>query len=204
MDIASQEYTPRDHALRVLVRIDTRQGLACLEVRGCLTPDTCSTLLNILAHTGGLGAAVSVNLLRAAHVDSGALALILDSADDAVHADPDRASSAPVEILVPPVLPVCQSGPVSPAAAAAPAAPDLPGTPAPGLSGSGVSGSGVSGSGLSGPGLSTPERPLPGGPLPGGPLSPHPLTNEEAVELAFVLRDPRVFTQPSPFRPQVL
>ncbi|MBP3041998.1 hypothetical protein KKR91_00685 [Arthrobacter jiangjiafuii] len=200
MDIASQEYTPPDHALRVLVRIDTRQGLACLEVRGCLTPDTCSTLLNILAHTGGLGAAVSVNLLRAAHVDSGALALILDSADDAVHADPDRASSAPVEILVPPVLPVCQSGPVSPAAAAAPAAPDLPvqpplpGTPVPGLSGSGLSGSGLSGSGVS-----TPERPL-----PGGPLSPHPLTNEEAVELAFVLRDPRVFTQPSPFRPQVL
>lgn len=195
MDTASREYTPADHTLRVLVRIDTRQGLACLEVRGCLTPDTCSTLMNILAHTGGLGAAVSVNLLRAAHVDAGALALILDSADDAVHADADRASSAPVEILVPPVLPVCQSGPVSPAAAAAPPAPDLPvqpplpGAPMPDLSGSGLSGSG----------LSTPGRPL-----PGGPLSRHALTNEEAVDLAFLRRDPRVFAKPERFRPQVL
>ena len=190
MDTASREYTPPDHTLRVLVRIDTRQGLACLEVRGCLTPETCSTLMNILAHTGGLGAAVSVNLLRAAHVDAGALALILDSADDAVHTDPDRASSAPVEILVPPVLPVCQSGPVSPAAGAAPPAPDLSvqpplaGAPLPGLSESGPS--------------------TPGRPLRGGPLSPHPLTNEEAVELAFVLRDPKVFAKPDRFRPQVL
>ena len=106
--LTSREHPSSDHTLRVLVRIDTQLRLACLEVRGCLTPATCSTLMNILTHTGTLGAAVSVNLLRAVHVEPEALVLLREGADPAVHAG---RGSTPVEILVPPELPVCRLGP---------------------------------------------------------------------------------------------
>ena len=141
----SREYPSSDHALRVLVRIDTQLRLACLEVRGCLTSPTYPTLLNILTHTGALGAAVSVNLLRAAHVEQDALELLCKAADSAAGAAASaEAAAVPVEILAPPQLPVCRLG-RSPHAAA--------------------------------------DRcPAPG----------HALTNEEAAELAFRQRDPRV------------
>jgi hypothetical protein len=106
--IASREHPSSDHTLRVLVRIDTQLRLACLEVRGCLTSATCSTLMNILTHTGTLGAAVSVNLLRAVHVEREALALLHEGADPAVQSG---SGPTPVEILVPPELPVCRLGP---------------------------------------------------------------------------------------------
>lgn len=141
----SREYPSSDHALRVLVRIDTQLRLACLEVRGCLTSSTYPTLLNILTHTGALGAAISVNLLRAAHVEQEALALLRKAADSADGAAASaEAAAVPVEILAPPHLPVCRLG-RSPDAAA-----DC--CPAPG----------------------------------------HALTNEEAADLAFRQRDPRV------------
>lgn len=135
----SRERLTSDHALRVLVRIDTHLRLASLEVRGCLTAATYPTLVNILAHTGTLGAAVSVNLLRAAHVDRDALELLRDGADAAVSggalaAGPgqgwsglpssDQGGVAPVEILVPPSLPACRPGPD-----AAVPEPEVPGRP---------------------------------------------------------------------------
>ncbi|WP_341394669.1 hypothetical protein [Arthrobacter sp. G119Y2] len=115
---SSREHPSFEHSLRVLVRIDTQLQLACLEVRGCLTADTCSTLINILTHTGTLGAAVSVNLLRAAHVEEEALELLCAGAGAAVDTG---AETRPVEILAPPDLPVCRLGPV-PAAQAPPGA----------------------------------------------------------------------------------
>ena len=143
----SREYPSSDHALRVLVRIDTQLRLACLEVRGCLTSSTYPTLLNILTHTGTLGAAVSVNLLRATHVEQDALELLRKAAGYAAGTAASAeaaAAAAPVEILAPPQLPVCRLG-RSPRAA-------VDRCPAPG----------------------------------------HALTNEEAAELAFRQRDPRV------------
>lgn len=114
--LTAREHPSSDHTLRVLVRIDTQLRLACLEVRGCLTPATCSTLMNILTHAGTLGAAVSVNLLRAAHVEREALALLREGADPAVHAG---SGPTPVEILVPPELPTCRLGPAPAAPAGA-------------------------------------------------------------------------------------
>ena len=71
MDTASREYTPPNHALRVLVRIDTRQGLACLEVRGCLTTSTYGTLVNEalaaaekLAEAGVAAEVVKLGIIR--------------------------------------------------------------------------------------------------------------------------------------------
>ena len=159
----SREHPSPNHALRVLVRIDTQLGLACLEVRGCLTSATYPTLLNILAHTGTLGAAVSVNLLRTAHVDRDALDLLRAGADSAVSSGalaagpgqgwsalpaPDRNSAVPVEVLAPQVLPACRLAPDAPGADCHP--------------------------------------------------SGRALTNEEAADLAFVRRDPRVL----PGRPE--
>lgn len=106
--LTTREHPSSDHTLRVLVRIDTQLRLACLEVRGCLTPATSSTLMDILTHTGTLGAAVSVNLLRAVHLEREALALLREGADLAVHAG---SGPTPVQILVPPELPVCRLGP---------------------------------------------------------------------------------------------
>ena len=116
--LTAREHPSSDHTLRVLVRIDTQLRLACLEVRGCLTAATCSTLMNILTHAGTLGAAVSVNLLRAAHLEREALALLREGADPAVHAG---SGTTPVEILVPPELPVCRLGPAPAVPAPAPA-----------------------------------------------------------------------------------
>lgn len=181
--LTSRERPSSDHTLRVLVRIDTQLRLACLEVRGCLTPATCSTLMNILTHTGALGAAVSVNLLRAAHVEREALELLREGADPAVFAgagaapalsarpaaglggsaaDPPydttpadlRSGLTPVAILVPPELPVCRLGPV-------PAAPGSAGLDSAG----------------------------------------HALTNEEAADL-ILQRDPRVLADRSGQRPR--
>lgn len=106
----SREYPSSDHALRVLVRIDTQLRLACLEVRGCLTSATYPTLMNILAHTGALGAAVSVSLLRAAHVERDALELLRRTADPAVAGSAPAAEATPVQILAPTTLPVCRAG----------------------------------------------------------------------------------------------
>ncbi|WAP51873.1 hypothetical protein OL239_00395 [Arthrobacter sp. ATA002] len=135
--LTSREHPSSDHTLRVLVRVDTRLREACVEVRGCLTSDTSPTLMNILAHTGTLGAAVRINLLRAAHVEQDALELLFSGAGPAT-------GECPVKVLAPPNLPVCRLG-----SFAAPAA-DRHGAPA------------------------------------------RPLTNEEALELAFLRRDPRV------------
>lgn len=159
----SREHPSPDHALRVLVRIDTQLRLACLEVRGCLTLATYPDLMNILTHTGTLGAAVSVNLLRAAHLDPDALELLRDGADAAAGAGPGSGALAagpgdgwasppgsvpdspvPVEILAPRELPVCRHSPDT--------------------------------------ALPSDRRQEPG----------HPLTNEEAADLAFLRRDPRV------------
>ncbi|MCC3268978.1 hypothetical protein MUG94_00685 [Arthrobacter gengyunqii] len=160
----SREQSSTDHGLRVLVRIDTQLRLACLEVRGCLTASTYATLANILTHTGALGAAVRVNLTRAEHVESGALARLYDGADAAVRAGigflpadgtrpaAGRTFEKPVEIIVPPALPVCRLGPE---------------TPAPSFQ-------------------------------PPGPA----LTNEEALEMAFLRRDPRALVEPANGRPQ--
>lgn len=121
----SREQHSTDHALRVLVRIDTHLRLACLEVRGCLTAATYPTLANILTHTGALGAGVRVNLLRAEHVESGALQLLRLGADAAVEtgtrsadglfSGPPAGPGQPVEILAPATLPVCRLGPECPA-----------------------------------------------------------------------------------------
>lgn len=156
----SREYPSTDHALRVLVRIDTQLGLACLEVRGCLTASTYPTLVNILTHTGALGAGVRVNLLKAEHVEPGALHNLRCGADAAVAAGAAPAGGAgypsglaeavPVEILMPNTLPVCRLGSEPPAAP--PGGSLVPGTAVPGTA----------------------------------------LTNEEAMERAFLRRDPRV------------
>ncbi|MET4060637.1 hypothetical protein ABIB35_002188 [Arthrobacter sp. UYP6] len=158
----SREYPSTDHALRVLVRIDTQLRLACLEVRGCLTSTTYATLANILTHTGALGAGVRVNLLRAEHIEGDALQHLRGYADAAVDEgarsahgttySSGPAESVPVEILVPDTLPVCRLG-----------------------------------------------HELPAVPL-GRPAFPgHALTNAEAAERAFLLRDPRVLAdRPSP------
>ena len=155
----SRDQSSNGHGLRVLVRIDTQLRLACLEVRGCLTASTYSTLVNILTHTGSLGAAVRVNLARAEHVERDALTRLRAGADAAVDAgvrsgpaDGERpaagyAAVQPVEIIVPPALPVCRLGPESPA-----------------------------------------SRSLPSG---------RALTNEEALEMAFLRRDPRVLATPA-------
>ena len=163
----SREYPSTDHALRVLVRIDTQLGLACLEVRGCLTASTYPTLVNILAHTGALGAGVRVNLLKAEHVEPGALHNLRCGADAAVAAGAAGAAPAggtggpsglreavPVEILMPDTLPVCRLGSEPPATG------------------------------------------------PGGSLFPGTaLTNEEAMERAFLQRDPRVLAERPGVRP---
>ena len=159
----SRERSSTGHGLRVLVRIDTQLRLACLEVRGCLTASTYTTLVNILTHTGSLGAAVRVNLTRAEHIDGGALARLRDGADAAVDAGarslpaggtpaPDIEAAGPVEIIVPPILPVCRLGPEQPA-----------------------------------PHLLPPGRAL---------------SNEEALERAFLRRDPRVLRRPPNSRRQ--
>jgi hypothetical protein len=138
--IKSRERPSMDHALRVLVRIDTQRSEACLEVRGCLTLATCSTLMNILRHTGTLGAAVRVNLLRAAHVERDALDLLRTGTAGTAPGD------MPVDILAPDDLPVCRLGSLSPAF------------------------------------------------LDSQGAEHRPLTNEEALELAFLRRDPGVLT----------
>lgn len=154
----SLEQSSNGHGLRVLVRIDTQRRLACLEVRGCLTTSTYGTLVNILTHTGTLGAAVRVNLARAEHVESAALARLragVDAAVDAgIRSGPARggqpaaacAAAQPVEIIAPSSLPVCRLGPET---------------------------------------------------APCGELSGRALTNEEALERAFLRRDPRVLAQPA-------
>ncbi|GAA3291960.1 hypothetical protein ACFFON_00505 [Arthrobacter citreus] len=143
--IKSRERPSMDHALRVLVRIDTQRSEACLEVRGCLTSATCSTLMNILSHTGTLGAAVRVNLLRAAHVERDALDLLRTGAAGAAP------GGTPVDIMAPADLPVCRLGSVSPAF------------------------------------------------LDSRGAGHRPLSNEEALELAFLRRDPGVLsTGPHP------
>lgn len=68
-----------EEPLRVLVRVDTRDAAASVEVRGSLTGANCETLLRILRHTATLGASICVNLSRAVRVESGALA-VLDAA----------------------------------------------------------------------------------------------------------------------------
>lgn len=154
----SLEQSSTGHGLRVLVRIDTQQRLACLEVRGCLTASTYGTLMNILTHTGALGAAVRVNLARAEHVESAALSRLRAGADDAVEAGirsgpagGDQSAAAggaalPVEIIAPPSLPVCRLG-AEPAPCAEP--------------------------------------------------SGRALTNEEALDMAFLRRDPRALANPA-------
>lgn len=146
----TREHPSTDHALRVLVRIDTQRREACLEVRGCLTSATFSTLMNILAHTGTLGAEVRVNLLRAAHVERDAL--------EALRFGPGRgaAGAAPVDILAPPDLPVCRLGPISSA-------------------------------------LSDPRS-----------AERHAMTNDEAIDLAFLRRDPRALAAERPPGPRRL
>ena len=157
----SREYPSTDHALRVLVRIDTQLRLASLEVRGCLTATTYITLANILTHTGALGAGVRVNLLRAEHIEGDALQHLRGCADAAVDEgtrfahgttfSSGPAEAVPVEILVPATLPVCRLG-----------------------------------------------HELPPTVDNDSPLSAHALTNEEAAERAFLLRDSRVLAD----RPQ--
>ena len=169
----SRKHLSPDHTLRVLVRIDTRMHRASLEVRGCLTPESCATLMNILSHTGALGTGVSVNLLRAAHIEREALEQLRATADAAVRhgsSGPnagravDTAGSGAVEILAPRVLPVCARLQGRP--------------PAPARGGAGQARS-------------------PGHALSSGhALSPgHALSNEEAVELAFFRHDPRVLAR---------
>ena len=62
-----------EHALRVLVRIDTKEASASIEVRGPLTELTCDSLMNILRHTSTLGADIRVNLARVGQVEPSAL-----------------------------------------------------------------------------------------------------------------------------------
>jgi hypothetical protein len=59
-----------EHILRVLVRIDTNRSSACIELRGCLVPENCPDLLDILQHTATLGAHVVINLTKATHLEA--------------------------------------------------------------------------------------------------------------------------------------
>lgn len=71
-----------EEPLRVLVRVDTRDAAASVEVRGSLTGSNCETLLHILRHTATLGASICVNLTRAIRVESDALAVLAAAAGD--------------------------------------------------------------------------------------------------------------------------
>ncbi|MCQ1951708.1 hypothetical protein [Arthrobacter sp. zg-Y238] len=74
--------------LRVLVRIDTRNAAASIEVRGALTGASCGTLLNILQHTATLGADICVNLTRTARIEAAALEVLAGVADDVERSAP--------------------------------------------------------------------------------------------------------------------
>lgn len=65
-----------EEPLRVLVRVDTRDATASVEVRGSLTGSNCETLLRILRHTATLGASICVNLTRAVRVESDAFTVL--------------------------------------------------------------------------------------------------------------------------------
>ncbi|MCC9205564.1 hypothetical protein [Arthrobacter sp. zg-Y769] len=74
--------------LRVLVRIDTRNTAASIEVRGALTGSSCETLLKILRHTATLGADICVNLTRSARIEAAALEVLTRVADDVERSAP--------------------------------------------------------------------------------------------------------------------
>lgn len=71
-----------EEPLRVLVRVDTKDAAASVEVRGALTRSNYGTLLNILRHTATLGASICINLTRAVSIESGALAVLSASVQD--------------------------------------------------------------------------------------------------------------------------
>ena len=95
-----------EHTLRVLVRIDTKTSSACIEVRGCLVPDNCADLVEILRHTSLLGAHVVVNLSRAHHLDALALDELLARAEE-VPPHPIAGGLTTVSVQIPPRMPVC-------------------------------------------------------------------------------------------------
>lgn len=95
-----------EHTLRVLVRIDTKTSCACIEVRGCLVPDNCPDLVEILQHTSTLGAHVVVNLSRADHLDALALDELLSRAEE-VPPQPIAGGLTTVSVQIPPRMPVC-------------------------------------------------------------------------------------------------
>lgn len=139
-----------EHALRVLVRIDTREASASIEVRGPLTELTCESLMNILRHTSTLGADIRVNLARVEQVEPPALDRLEECAADLEEAAGGGGRAISVRIL------------------------NLPSPFA-----------------LFSPGS---RADSPSGPTPAAPA---PLTNERAMELAFLQHDPRALMDPS-------
>ena len=95
-----------EHTLRVLVRIDTKASLACIEVRGCLVPANCPDLLEILRHTATLGANMVVNLTKALHLEATALDELLLRAEQ-VRPLPLEGGQRTVAVQLPARLPAC-------------------------------------------------------------------------------------------------
>ncbi|MBD7994996.1 hypothetical protein H9639_06760 [Arthrobacter sp. Sa2CUA1] len=95
-----------EHTLRVLVRIDTKTSSACLEVRGCLVPENCPDLLEILRHTATLGAHVVINLTKARHLAATALDDLMLQADR-IPSLPLDGGHTTVSVQLPARLPVC-------------------------------------------------------------------------------------------------
>lgn len=87
--------------LRVLVRIDTRNAAASIEVRGALTSLSCESLLNILRHTATLGANIWINLTRTARIEAAALEVLTGAAGDVERSAPGD-GTLQVHIQLPP------------------------------------------------------------------------------------------------------
>lgn len=165
-----------EHSLRVLVRVDTAKASAAIEVRGCLTPETYPSLVNILRHTATLGAVMAVNLLRARHIDGEALRALLDLTASRIAGGAPFGGPAgiPASVEVPDALPVC--APRGLLERGGPASAVVPG-PAPDP----ATAAGTAAA------PATPER--------------RPLSNEEAFARAFLLHDSSVLRTPQE-RPQ--
>jgi hypothetical protein len=71
-----------NHKLRVLVRVDPDPLRVTLEVTGCLTQQSCPSLLHILKRAGrfGAGTEVSINLHGASHLDPEVLLVLREIA----------------------------------------------------------------------------------------------------------------------------
>ncbi|MHA7172396.1 hypothetical protein [Arthrobacter monumenti] len=101
-----------DHKLRVTVRVDIDQSTVCLEVGGCLTASSCTSLLPLIrrAHALKDGLMVTVDLSAAHHIEPAGLdRLHAFAAGQAVDNDPWRVRGfdGNVSVIAPPVLLGC-------------------------------------------------------------------------------------------------